>query len=386
MAPRRDFEALFGAAPEVAIRAPGRVNLIGDHTDYHEGFVLPMAIDRAAVLLGRRRPDRLIRAHSLALGAGVTIDPDATGRHPERWAHYLQGVLSVLAAGRPLDAGCDFLVAGDLPLGAGLSSSSALVMGFAALLAELQGAALDPLDLAVVGCDAEHWYGTTGGIMDHFVIAHGRAGHALLLDCRSLRHEHAPLPEGVAVMVANTGARHDQLASPFAARRREAEAGLQVLQAADDRVRTLRDVNPEMLERQRPALLAADPSGVLWRRCRHVVTENARVLAVAAALARRDLPAVRALMAASHTSLRDDYEVSCPELDAMVAAAEASPGFLGGRMTGGGFGGCTVNLVAGDAVAAFRDSVHERYRRATGIEPAIFATQPSDGLRTIAAH
>src|SRR5438876_9358617 len=135
---RDDFGRRFGAPAEAAIRVPGRVNLIGDHTDYHEGFVLPLAIDRAALLLGRRRPDRLIRAHSLALGAGVTIDPDATGRHPERWAHYLQGVLSVLAARRPLDAGCDVLVAGDLPLGAGPSSSSALVMGFAALLAELQ--------------------------------------------------------------------------------------------------------------------------------------------------------------------------------------------------------------------------------------------------------
>src|ERR671933_1580815 len=164
---RRGFEAVFGAAPELAIRAPGRVNLIGDHTDYPEGFVLPMAIDLALVLQGRRRADRRVRVHSLALDATVTIDLDAVERHPERWAHYFQAVVAILAARWPLDAGCDVLVAGDLPIGAGLSSSSALVVGFAALLAGLRGGALDPLELAVVGRDAEHWYGTTGGVQGH---------------------------------------------------------------------------------------------------------------------------------------------------------------------------------------------------------------------------
>ncbi|HET8627506.1 MAG TPA: galactokinase [Thermomicrobiales bacterium] len=375
-----DFAAAFGAAPEVAVRAPGRVNLIGDHTDNHEGFVLPLAIERATVLLGRRRADRRVCVHSLALDAGVTLDLDDDERHPERWARYFQGVIRVYARERPLLTGCDVLVAGDLPPGAGLASSSALVVGFAALLAWAQGEVLDPLALATLGRDAEHWYGTTGGIMDHFTIGHGRTGHALLLDCRTLWYEPVPLPEGVALVIAHTGTQHNQLVSPFAARRREAEAGLRVLQEADPAVRTLRDADPNLLERCRPALLVADPSGTLLRRCRHVVTEDARVRDAAAALARGDLATVGRLMAASHASLRDDYEVSCPELDAMVAAARASPGFLGGRLTGGGFGGCTVNLVAADAVAAFRDAVAARYERATGLAPALFTTRPAAGL------
>ncbi len=383
---QRGFEAVFGAEPELAIRAPGRVNLIGDHTDYHEGFVLPMAIDRALVLQGRRRTDRRVCVYSLALDATVTIDLDAAERHPERWAHYFQAAVAILAPRQPIETGCDVLVAGDLPIGAGLSSSSALVVGFAALLAGLRGSALDPLELAIVGRDAEHWYGTTGGIMDHFVISHGRAGHAVLLDCRSLGHEQVPVPEDLAVVVANTNTQHNQLDSPFAVRRRQAEAGLRVLQASADGVRSLRDVDAEALERHRPALLAADPSGLLWRRCRHVVDENARVLAITAALADRDLDAVGRLMAESHASLRDDYEVSSLELDAMVAAAQASPGLVGARMTGGGFGGSTVNLVARDAVAAFSESLHRRYRDTTGIEPTIFSAQPSDGLRALAGE
>jgi galactokinase len=272
------------------------------------------------------------------------------------------------------------LIDGDLPPGGGLSSSSALVVGFAALLAQLNHVRLDPLELAIIGRDAEHWYGTTGGIMDQFVIAHARAGQAVQLDCRSLSHQYVPLPPGVSVVVAHTGTRHNQIASPFAERRQQAEAGLRVLQARLPEARTLRDISLDDLEQQRGALLAADPSGVQWRRCHHVVAENARVLAAGRALERGDLGAMGELMAESHASLRDEYEVSCAELDAMVEAAKASPGHVGARMTGGGFGGCTVNLVASEVVEAFCQSVAGRYRRATGIEPAISVTQPATGV------
>src|SRR5712692_1556033 len=306
----RDFETRFGAAPEAAVRVPGRVNLIGDHTDYHEGFVLPMAINRAIFLLGRRRSDRRLRVYSHVLGAGFDIDFDVAERHPESWPRYFQGVVSVLAQRHALASGCDVLIDADLPPGGGLSSSSALVVGFGALLLALHALEHDSLSLATLGRDAEHWYGTTGGIMDQFVISHGRAGQAVLLDCRTLTHEYVPVPDAVSVVIANTETRHDQIVSPFARRREQAEAGLRVIQGRDPVVRTLRDVTPETLEQHRQALQAADPSGVLWRRCEHVVTENSRVLAAGQVLGSADLAAMGKLMAASHASLRDNYEVS----------------------------------------------------------------------------
>jgi len=379
----QDFERRYGERPQARVRVPGRVNLIGEHTDYHEGYVLPMAIERSIALVGRRRADRSLRIYSRVLGEGATLDVDATERHPERWARYFQGVVQVLGARHPLGAGADVLIDADLPPGGGLSSSSALVVGFAALLARLQGLTLEPRELALVGRDAEHWYGTTGGIMDQYVISHARADRAVLLDCRALQHRYVELPEAVTVVVANTGTKHNQIVSPFAERRRQAEAGLALLRAALPTAKTLRDVDAATLEAQRAALLAADPSGVLWRRCHHVVSENARVLAAAAALERGDLAAVGSLMAESHRSLREEYEVSSAELDAMVAAAETSPGYIGARMTGGGFGGCTVNLVAGEAAAAFSASVRERYYQATGIDPTIFASRPAAGVQTL---
>jgi galactokinase len=380
---KRDFAQEYGAAPEAIVRAPGRVNLIGEHTDYHEGFVLPAAIQPAITLPGRRRDDRLQRVYSRTLGARFVLPLDAEALPPERWAHYFQGVLRVLPVENPPPGGADVLVEADLSYGGGLASSSALVVGFSALLARLYDLPLDARALALLGCDAEHWYGTTGGIMDHFVISHARAGHALLLDCRSLDHRQVPLPREVAIVVADTRTRHDQLNSPFAQRRREAEAGLRVLQDRYPDVKTMRDVDGPRLDRARDALLAADATGLLWRRCRHVVTENARTQAAAVALASGDLSAMGRLMAESHASLRDNYEVSSPALDALVVAAMASPGCLGTRMTGGGFGGCTVSLVARESVDAFSNEVARRYCDATGTAPVVFATTPADGVTTL---
>jgi galactokinase len=380
---RSEFERLFGRTPEALVQAPGRVNLIGDHTDYHEGFVMPMAINRAIRLQGRHRPDRLVRIHSRTLHGDLTIDLESQERHSERWAHYFQGVISVFASRYQSPNGCDVLIEGDLPPGGGLSSSSALVVGFAALLAQLNDTPLTSLELALLGRDAEHWYGTTGGIMDQFVISHGREDHAVVLDCRNLSHEYMPLPEDIVIVIANTNTQHNQIASPFALRRQQAEQGLQVLQSLLPNITTLRDVDLDTLEQHRSKLFAVDPTGVLWRRCEHVVAENARVRAAAAVLAQGDLQVVGELMAESHASLRDNYEVSSPELDVMVAAANASPGCLGARMTGGGFGGCTVNLVAADAVEAFCQNVAKQYQCETGIEPVIFPTRPSDGVRAV---
>ncbi len=378
-----DFERRFEASPEVGVRVPGRVNLIGDHTDYHEGFVLPMAIDRGILLLALRRDDGRVRVHSRTLDASIEVSLHSKDRHSERWARYFQGVLSALGRRHHLSIGCDVLIDADLPPGGGLSSSSALVVGFAAVVARLHGLDLEQRELAEVGRDAEHWYGTTGGIMDQYVISHARAGQAVLLDCRKLSHELIAMPEGVTVVIANTGTRHDQIVSPFAERRREAEAALRVVRARAPEVSTLRDLDPEGHALFQADLMDADPAGTLWRRSMHVVSENARVLAAAAALTQNDLARVGQLMADSHASLRDDYEVSSRELDAMVEAARQSPGCLGARMTGGGFGGCTVNLVAEDTAAAFCASLQERYQSATGIEPAIFVTKPSDGVQAL---
>jgi galactokinase len=375
----RDFTPRVGEAPPIVVRAPGRVNLIGEHTDYHEGYVLPMAIDRSLLLQGWAQPDRRIRAHSVALRSTIEFALDETERHPERWAQYLQAAVAVMGARHPLRLGCAVLIDGDLPMGSGLSSSSALVVGFIRLLATVQGYNLGPMELAELGCAAEHRYGTTGGIMDQFVISHGQAGHALFLDCRSLEHRHVPLPDGVTVVIASTGIAHDLIQSPFAERRREAEAGLSIMQSLDPELRTLRDVAPERLEAFRPMLLAADPSGVLWRRCRHVSTENARVPAAVAALEAGDLPALGPLMAASQASLREDYEVSSPELETLVEAAVRHPGCYGARLTGGGFGGCTVNLVVSEAVADFCGTVARSYARATGIAAPVFAVRASAG-------
>jgi galactokinase len=377
------FEGIFGARPELRVRVPGRVNLIGDHTDYHEGFVLPMAINRGITLHACRRAEHQIRIHSNTLDADLVLNFDTSERHPERWAHYFQGVLRVFGARFPLRAGCDVFIDADLPPGGGLSSSSALVVGFVELISAIQGIALSPLERALLGRDAEHWFGTTGGIMDQFVISHARAGHAVLLDCRSLAYEYIDVPENAAIVVADTGTRHDQIVSPFAERRRQAEAALHVLQSVDPQVSSLRDVAASDLERVRPALLEADPSGILWQRCKHVSTENSRVQAAAWALQRHDLKVAGKLMTESHISLRDDYDVSSPELDSMVEAAWESPYCYGARMTGGGFGGCTVNLVASDAVDSFCETVAIQYARATGIQPSIFATVPSDGVQAV---
>lgn len=378
------FRGRFSAAPEIAVQAPGRVNLIGGHLDYHQGFVLPLAIDRRLTLLGRRRTDRQVRVHSERLGLSAWLDLETSARHPTVLGRYCQGVIMALRAVYPLERGCEVLIAGDLPPGAGLSSSSALVLGFARLLAEANGHSPPPLTLAQIGAQAEFWFGTTGGLMDQYVITHAQTDHALLIDCRSLTHRVIPVPATASVVVAHTGTPHHQIASPFAIRRREAEAGLGVLQKAVPSVRTLRDVSLEYLIEHHADLIELDPSGAVWRRCRHVVTEMARVQHAATALEAADLEKVGALMRLAHVSLRDDYEVSSAELDAMFETAVGLPGWFGGRMTGGGFGGSTVNLVASDAAASFCSELAERYERRTRIRPTIFQTSACAGLS--AAH
>ncbi|HYQ81583.1 MAG TPA: galactokinase [Anaeromyxobacteraceae bacterium] len=373
--------AAFGTGGEVvAAFAPGRVNLIGEHTDYNDGFVLPMAIEAGVEVAGRRRADREVRLHSVSHGETVAFslaepiraDPD----HP--WSNYVRGVLRALQQAGVEVPGMDLAVGGTLPQGAGLSSSAALEVATALLARSLAGAELDGPRLARLCQQAENEFvGVQCGIMDPFVSLAARAGHALFLDCRSLESRHIPLPLGEQVVaICHSGVKHALVGSEYNLRRRQCQAGVEVLRGAFPAIRALRDATPEQLEACRPRL-----SAEIHRRCRHVVTENQRVLDSVAALEKGDLAGFARLMDASHASLRDDYQVSCPEIDLLVELARRHPGVLGARITGGGFGGCTVNLVARAALPAFREEVLGEYRRRTGLVPRLFTSAPAAGAR-----
>jgi galactokinase len=307
-----------------AYRAPGRVNLIGEHTDYNDGFVMPVAIDRHTRVIVEPRADRRLVVRSSAFGETVDIDLDASGCGPTgQWSDYVRGVAAVLESAGHRLVGATLEISSDVPIGAGLSSSAALEVATARALVDTAGIDLDRTALALACQRAEHEYaGMRCGIMDQFVVCHGRPDHALLLDTRTLEMEWLPLPEGVAIVVCNTMTKHAPAGSAYNERRADCEAGVRALAARAPQVRALRDVTPTILEANRDAL-----SPRVYRRCRHVATENARVMSAAQALRVGDLDAFGSLMRASHRSLRDDYDVSCPELDAMVECA-AGPGVL----------------------------------------------------------
>jgi galactokinase len=370
------FGGRYGRAPRL-FRAPGRVNLIGEHTDYNGGFVLPMAIERETLVAAAAREDRRVRVYSLGREEEAAFDLDRPG--PTRrglWLDYVEGVARALESRGHRLSGADLLIASDVPSGAGLSSSAALEVSVGLALVRVSGQEIDGVTLALAGQQAEHTYvGTMCGIMDQFVAALGRAGHALLIDCRHL--EAAPVPldtSEVAVVVCDTGVKHQLSTSEYNVRREECARGVALLGEHLPGVSELRDVSVADFERHGRRL--PEP---IRRRCRHVITENERTLLAADALRGGDLAEFGRLMSASHASLRDDYEVSCRELDLLVGIAGTVPGVLGSRMTGGGFGGSTVSLVRRDSLAEFRRAVSGRYERETGIAPSILVTEASGG-------
>ena len=360
--------------------APGRVNLIGEHTDYNDGFVLPMAIEAGIEMAVRVRADREVRVHAADLGESVAfsldepISPDPT----HRWSNYVRGVLWALGRSGVALGGMDLAFGGNLPQGAGLSSSAALQVSTALAARALLGFAMDVPRLARICQESENeLVGVKVGIMDPFVSLAARAGHALFLDCRSLAFEQVPLALGEhLIAICDSGVKHALVASEYNLRRRQCAAGVEVLRARHPEIRALRDASLEMLGASRTGL---DP--VVYKRCRHVLTENARVLESRSALGKGDLHRFGELMDASHASLRDDYEVSCAEVDLLVDLARRSPGVLGARITGGGFGGCTVNLVARAAIERFRGEVLAEYRRRTGIDARLFLSEAAEGAR-----
>ncbi len=291
------------------------------------------------------------------------------------------GVASQLAAQGASFGGADFLVHSDVPVGAGLSSSAALEVASALAFLSLAGKALSLKEIALLCQRAENEFvGARVGIMDQFVSCHGKAGHAVLLDCRSLDYDLVPIPERVKLVICNTMVKHQLSGGEYNQRRAQCEEGVRILQKSSPGTKALRDATLDQLESHRKNM-----SDVVYRRCLHVVQEDGRVLAAQKLFAAGDLSAVGGLMLESHASLRDLYEVSCRELDAMVAAAEGLPGWIGGRMTGGGFGGCTVNLVESGRAEAFAASIGERYRELTGIKADVFVCAAADGAGADAA-
>jgi len=369
------FRQLYGQPPRL-FRAPGRVNLIGEHTDYNDGFVMPVAIDLACCVAIAPRDDRRLVVRSHNLQETVELDLDEGGPRPRKsWTDYVQGVVVVLQqSGRRL-RGANVLIQSEVPIGSWLSSSAAIEVATGLALLSNSGEPMKKLDLARACQRAENEFaGARCGIMDQFAACFGQAGHALLLDCRSLESRPLPLPPEVALVICDSGARHELAGGEYNTRRAQCETGVRVLARHRPQIHALRDATMDDLERDRKEL-----DEVVYRRCRHVITENARVLQAAEALEKGDLREFGLLMAESHRSLREDYEVSCAELDLLEELAGHSAGAYGARMTGGGFGGCTINLVERHQVEEFRRSVSVGYQQATGRLPKIYICEAAAG-------
>jgi galactokinase len=364
-------------------RAPGRVNLIGDHTDYNDGFVLPAALDFSTWVSITPRNDRMLSVFSENFSEEIELNlddlkPEAIGH----WSDYVKGLAFTLDQSGYRLWGASLLIRGDIPIGSGLSSSAALAVAVACALLGNAGLQMDQRELAQLCQRAENEFvGTRCGIMDFFISCFGREANALLLDCRSLEYRLISVPGETRLVICNTMVKHSHVNSGYNDRRIECETGMRQLAQNVAGLHSLRDLSESDLEGARRDL--PEP---IYRRCRHVLTENARVIDAATALERRDLPLFGDLMDKSHRSLRDDYEVSCAELDLMVELAREVEGVYGARMTGGGFGGCTINLVDAKSVECFRKVVKKRYEESTGIVPEIYVCSPAAGAQEIDAH
>lgn len=373
------FRKHFPDKPLLVV-SPGRVNLIGEHTDYNEGFVLPGATDKAVVFAVSPRNDEVCHLVSHDYDQEFRSEIGQFHRSPLRWPDYLQGVVDQFLKAGYRVGGFNCVFGGDIPIGAGMSSSAAIEGGLAFALNALSGLRLDDLTLVKLAQKAENEFvGVRCGIMDQFINIHGRAKSLLKIDCRSLEFERIPFErEDLRVVVSDTLVRRELASSEYNVRRGQCEAGVGALQAHDPSIRSLRDVSLDLLREHRAEL---DP--VVYRRCEYVVRENTRVGDACAALARNDFAVFGGLMNLSHAGLRDDYEVSSPELDSLVEAARRVPGVLGSRMMGAGFGGCTISLVEAEAVPEFQARVSRDYEAETGKAPKIHVVRIEAGTRAV---
>jgi galactokinase len=386
---RQRFRDVFRHVPAGVVLAPGRVNLVGEHTDYNDGFVLPMAVDRGLALAFAPRTDDMLRVHSAEvpqtrdlqlaqLRHRVSVEPDRRGQRGG-WFGYVAGVAwAMLGAGMPL-RGADIALTGDLPMGAGLSSSAALEIGIARALAAASGVEWDPKAAALLAQRAEREFaGVACGIMDQLVVASAREHHALFIDCRSLETRDVPLPDGVAIVVFDSGVNRDLASSGYNERRASCERVAEAIRARHPEALALRDADRQMVDEIKSVVEPDD-----YKRARHVVDENPRPAAMSAALASRDLASAGRTMTDSHASLRDLYDVSTPELDTLVDAASAHPGCYGARLTGAGFGGCVVALADSGAVPSLIAVVREKYQARCGRDAAVIVSRPTAGARLV---
>ena len=397
---RQQFENIFGDAPEFIVAAPGRVNLIGEHTDYNDGYVFPVAIDKYIHIAVRKRSDRRLVLHALDVNESAELNLEALRPIPGNaptWSYYLIGVASLLQESGNEITGIDAVITGDVPIGAGLSSSAALsvsaalaFLGSSKPVSSLnnEGSEAQKKKLAALCQQVEHEFvGVNCGIMDQTISLLGRADHGLFLDCRSLEYEHVPLNLGAhCIAICNTKVKRELAASEYNKRRVECERGVDILSQSIPGISSLRDINLTDYEKYEGKLPA-----LTQKRCRYVIEENTRVLDAVSTLKARNqqtaekvdnsLIAFGGLMNASHKGLRDDYEVSCGELNLLTDIARSIDGVIGTRMTGAGFGGCTVTIIHMDALETFRTRVTAEYRKQAGIEPEIYLCNVSNGAQ-----
>ncbi len=378
----QSFSARFASTPRI-FRSPGRVNLIGEHTDYNDGFVLPAAIDLYTWTAISSRNDGKLVVYSENLDEFSEIDLAERSPQPrDHWSDYVHGVAVMLQKSGVTLCGADMSVYSDVPSGAGLSSSAALEVSVASALLAASGHSLPLVEVAKLCQRAENEFvGARVGIMDQFASCFGSAHHAILLDCRSLEYKLLPLPAGITMVICNTMVKHGHSGGEYNDRRAQCEEGVRLLRQYFPAVNALRDVTPAQLESHR-----GDLPELIYRRCHHIVSENERVLSTVAALQSSDLKRVGACMADSHLSMKNDYEISCRELDIMVDLASGRDGVIGSRMTGGGFGGCTINLVRATSVDRFKAEMRSAYHQATGISPEIYVSAAGAGVTEVNAN
>jgi galactokinase len=376
---RKKFTSVFGGVP-LLVRAPGRVNLIGEHTDYNQGFVMPAAIDKEIVCALAPNYSRKCRILAMDLDQQVEFAPDQLRHSDKGWPNYVMGVMEQFARhGHPVQA-FDCVIAGNIPLGAGLSSSAALECATAYAINLTFGCGLDKMELVKLSQRAENEFvGVRCGIMDQFASVFGRAERVMRLDCRDLTYEYFDFHmDEYRILLCDTGVKHALSSSEYNTRRHECELGVEFLRSFDDRVHSLRDVNIGMLERHASAL---DP--VVLKRCRYVVEENQRVLDCCAKLQQEDLAGFGRNMYRTHWALSRDYEVSCAELDFLVQEAAESGCIIGARMMGGGFGGCTINLIRIEDMERFISEVSGKYRRQFSHDLKTYAVKIENGASKV---
>ena len=374
------FAATFSETP-VLIKSPGRVNLIGEHTDYNMGFVLPAAIDKAIYMAVSPRTDRQLHFVAADLNSTYKGSLDNLTHAAKGWANYLLGVVDEVNKITPLTTGLNVVFGGTIPIGAGLSSSAALENGVVVALNHLYNLGMERVPMVKLSQRAENnFVGAKVGIMDMFASMMGQAGNVIQLDCRSLEYTYAPLRmDGIRIVLCDSRVNHSLVTSEYNTRRAECEAGVAMLRAVyGDQIQSLRDVTIDMLNQH-----VRDQEPLLYRRCAYVVLENGRLLDGVADLQRGDVAAFGQRMYGSHEGLSKWYEVSCVELDILEDIARNHPGVLGARMMGGGFGGCTINLVQEEALADFEQTIREQYRAKTGKDTLIYSCVIEDGTHLL---